>query len=387
MSGEVRIVGRDPGTGRLLEVRTDGAAISQVQQARGGADLPWLAPGLIDLQVNGYAGHDVNGADVCPDAVVELAKTVTRAGSTTFVPTIITAAEDAIHRSLRAVRQARERDALTRHAIPFVHIEGPSISPDDGPRGVHPAAEVRPPDIAEFRRWQEVSRGLVGMVTLSPHHPGSVGYTEQLTAAGVRVAIGHTHASPEEIRAVVDAGACLSTHLGNGAHATIARHPNYIWAQLAEDRLTAGFIADGHHLPGDTLTSMVRAKGLDRSILVSDSVALAGLPPGEYVTPVGGRVVLSADGRLAEAGTPYLAGAARPLADGIAGACRLVRLSLADAVRLATANPARFVDSGRVPVRGRLVPGARADLLLFDYTDGDSALRIRQVVAGGRILL
>lgn len=388
MSAELRVVGRDPGTGRVLEVRTEGPIITHVRPVQETVDVPWLTPGLVDLQVNGYGGHDVNGSDVCADEVVELARAATRAGTTTFLPTIITASEDDIIRSLRAVKEARERDDLTRHAIPFVHIEGPSISADDGPRGVHPASKIRPPDVAEFTRWQQASGGLVGMVTLSPHHPGSVSYTESLTAAGTRVAVGHTHATPEEIFAVVDAGACLSTHLGNGAHATIRRHPNYIWTQLAEDRLTAGFIADGHHLPGDTLKSMLRAKGLDRSLLVSDSVALAGMPPGEYRTPVGGRVVLSEDGRLSEAGTPYLAGAARSLADGVAGGCRLAGLSLADAVRLATVNPARFISGvGATEARGRLVPGAPADLMLFDYAAGAPALRLHQVIARGRPML
>ena len=374
-------VGRDPATRRVLEVSVDGSVISQVREVAGATDLPWLAPGLIDLQVNGYQGHDVNGADVSADEVVALTRALARAGTTTYVPTVITAAEADIVRSLRAVAEARARDQQTRAAVPFVHVEGPHISAEDGPRGVHPAAEIRPPDLEEFRRWQEAADGLVHIVTISPHHPGSAAYTESLTRTGAVVAVGHTHASPEEIRAVVDAGARLSTHLGNGAHATIRRHPNYIWTQLAEDRLTATFIADGHHLPGDTLTTMLRAKGLDRSVLVSDSVALAGMPPGEYVTPVGGAVVLSADGRLAEAGTPYLAGAARPLTDGVAQVCRLARITLGDAVRLATANPGRITAG-----RGHLVPGAPADLLLFDHADGDGSLRIREVVAGGRVV-
>jgi N-acetylglucosamine-6-phosphate deacetylase len=374
--------GRDPGTGRVLDVGIEGRVITHVRHAPDPAgDAPWLLPGLVDLQVNGYGGHDVNGADVTADSVVELVRALGRTGTTTVVPTVITAAEVDIVRSLRAIAEARARDEATARAVPCVHVEGPHLSPEDGPRGVHPAAQVRLPDPDEFDRWQRACGGLVGIVTLSPHHPGAVAYTEHLTRAGVAVAIGHTHATPEQVRAVTDAGALLSTHLGNGAHAVLARHPNYLWAQLADDRLTAGFIADGHHLPADTLTAMLRAKGLHRSVLVSDSVALAGLPPGRYTTPVGGAVVLSADGRLSEAGTPYLAGAARSLADGVAQVVRLTGIPFGAAVPLATANPGRFVGG-----RGRLVPGAQADLLLADHAPGDATLGVRQVVAAGEVV-
>ena len=382
MSGDLTFVGRDPGTGRLLEVRTDGAVIADVRHVESAdARQPWLSPGFVDLQVNGFGGYDANATAASADEVVALARALARVGTTAFVPTVITASEESMTRSLRAVVEARKSDSVTWHAIPFIHLEGPHISPEEGPRGAHPVEEIRPPDVEEFARWQKAAEGLVGIVTLSPHHPGSAEYIASLTAAGVRVAIGHTHATDEQVHAAADAGACLSTHLGNGAHWTIPRHPNYIWAQLADDRLKAGFIADGHHLPGDTLKSMLRAKGLDQSFLVSDSAALAGMPPGEYVTPVGGSVHLEADGRLTVAGSSYLAGAARSLAEGVAGACRLAGLALGDAVRLATINPGRLAQG-----RGRLVRGAPADLLLFDHAPGDTTLCIRQVVQQGLVL-
>lgn len=171
---------------------------------------------------------------------------------------------------------------------------------------------IRPPDLAEVARWQQAPGGLVGMVTLSPHFEGSVKYISRLTVQGVHLSIGHSHASADEIRKAVDAGARLSTRLGNGIAGTIPRHPNPIWTQLSEDRLTATMISDGHHLPADTLKAMVRAKGIGRSILVSDAVALAGLRPGTYDAPIGGKVELRSDGRLGLLGTERLAGAVLP---------------------------------------------------------------------------
>lgn len=372
--------GLDPATRRPLTVRVEDGRIVDVRTAEGEVDC-WLAPGLIDLQVNGFGGFDVNGSEVTAEAVVELGRALAAAGTTTFVPTVITADEEEIVASLRAVAAARAADRATRDAIPFAHVEGPHLSDEDGPRGVHPLDLIRPPDVAEFSRWQRACDGLVGMVTLSPHFSEAPAYVAELCRAGVTVAIGHTAATPEQIVAAVDAGASFSTHLGNGAHAVLPRHPNHLWTQLADDRLTASFIADGHHLPADTLTAMIRAKGIERSVLVSDAVALAGSEPGEYKTPVGGTVHLSADGRLTYAGTPYLAGAARSLADGVASAVRLARVSLGDAVRMATTTPGRFAGG-----RGVLRPGAPADLVLFDWEPGELSLRLRSVVRSGEVV-
>jgi len=369
--------GRDPATGRPLTITIEDGRVAAIDAGAPG-EACWLAPGFVDLQVNGYAGHDVNAPDPTPETIGWLARALRATGTTSFAPTIITASEERIVAALRAVAEARAADPLLARAIPFVHVEGPWISPQDGPRGAHPADQVRPPDLAEFARWQVACGGLVGMVTLSPHFPGVADTIAALTGAGVRVAIGHTHASPQQIAAAADAGAVLSTHLGNGAAAVLARHPNLIWAQLAEDRLCASFIADGHHLPAETLKSMLRAKGIERSILISDAAALAGLAPGIYEAEIGGRVELTEDGRLGMAGTPFLAGAARPLATGVAFVASFCGVTLGQAVRMATENPGRFAGVG-----GRLRVGAPADLVRFRWQPGDRDLRIETVLVGG----
>lgn len=382
MSQPLTITGRDPATGRSLAVDVADGLITSIaagpEDESAEDESAWLAPGLIDLQVNGFNGHDINASDITVATVAALMDAMLRVGVTTYLPTIITASEEAIVDALRVIAAARAADARIAHAIPCVHVEGPHLSPEDGPRGAHPRAHIRPPDVAEFRRWQAASGNLVGLVTLSPHYPEAPAYIRALTRQGVHVALGHTNASPAEITAAVDAGASLSTHLGNGAAATLPRHPNFIWTQLSEDRLTATFIADGHHLPADTFRAMVRAKGLERAVLVSDVVALGGLPPGLYEQPIGGRVALTADGRLGVAGTPFLAGAVRPLADCVAQATTMGGITLADALRLATVNPGRFTG-----YRGVIRVGAPADLIRFRWAPGAATLALEAVFARG----
>ncbi|MFC0625685.1 N-acetylglucosamine-6-phosphate deacetylase [Kribbella deserti] len=368
---EYTVTGRDPGTGRGIAVTVHDGMIGAIEPVELPDDAGWLTAGLVDLQVNGFGGHDLNAADVTTGTVIALTRALRAQGVTTYVPTIITASHERIAHALAEIAAARRLDPEVRHAVPYVHLEGPYISAEDGPRGAHAAEHVRPPSEQEFKAWQAAYGDLIGMVTLSPHYPEAPDFTAWLTGQGVHVAIGHTHARPDEITTVVDAGACLCTHLGNGAHAVLARHPNYLWTQLADDRLTAGFIADGHHLPDDTLRAMIRAKGLDRSLLVSDAVSLAGMPPGRYETPVGGGVDLTSDGRLSLAGSDLLAGAARGLTDGVAQAVKAARLSLAEAIRLATVQPGRFVGG-----RGTLQVGGPADLVRFAWAPGDASLSI-----------
>ena len=228
--------------------------------------------------------------------------------------------------------------------------------------------------------------GRVGIVTLAPEHSGSLGYIRALAADGVTVALGHTMADGDRIRAAVDAGARLSTHLGNGSHARIPRHPNYIWDQLADDRLVASLIFDGHHLPPAVMKAMLRAKGLDRAVLVSDAVAVAGLPPGTYDTAVGSRVELLPSGRLILQGTPYLAGSASALPDGIANAVRHAGATLAEAVRLATANPARLLGIDGPGGKGSVRSGSSADLAVFHLDPLTRDLRVELMVVAGEVV-
>jgi N-acetylglucosamine-6-phosphate deacetylase len=379
------LMGRDARTGHPIIVTVEKDLILSIDPTDRPSDT-WISAGLVDLQVNGYFGLDLNGVDhtgrdPSADTVSKLTRIMLTTGVTTFVPTIITAPETEILQRLVAISNAHAIDPVVAACIPYIHVEGPSISPRAGFRGAHPHDSVRPPSLAEFDRWQEASGGMVGLVTLSPHFPASAEYIRALVERGVHVSLGHTHATHEEIKNAVEAGASLSTHLGNGIALKLDRHPNPIWSQLADDRLSACFIADGHHLPAEALKAMMRATGdLDRLILVSDSVALAGMPPGNYKAPVGGRVELSIDGRLSMKGTSTLAGAAMPLITCIGRAAKMTGRPLSEVLAMATKNPGRFTGH-----RGQLIVGGRADILRFHWNEKESAATVRDVWLGGKL--
>jgi N-acetylglucosamine-6-phosphate deacetylase len=369
------VAGRLPG-GRGVRVHHAGGRITAVE-AYPQAPERWLLAGMIDLQVNGYAGLDVNAAELTTSVIHELVRTEARCGVTGFCPTLVTAAEDRITRALAVIAAARNEDEWTRHAVLGVHVEGPYLSAESGPRGAHDATQLRTPSIEEFERWQSAADNGVRIVTLAPELRAAADYIRHITARGVVAALGHTSASPVQISAAAHAGARMSTHLGNGMHALLPRHPNYIWAQLAETRLTASFIADGYHLPVDTFLAMFRAKGRARRILISDSVALAGAPPGEYRTPVGGAVTLRPDGHLVLSGSELLAGSTSSLRDCLTWAVQRAGLSLRDTAAMTSSVPAALL---RLSDRGNIKPGQWADLTVLS-----SDLSVAQTIVRGDV--
>ena len=227
-------------------------------------------------------------------------------------------------------------------AILGIHMEGPYISPHDGARGAHPREHTREASVEDFKRRQEAADGRIRLVTLAPEVPGALRLIEHLVEANIRVAIGHTAASVEEIRDAISAGASLSTHLGNGCAQMLPRHPNFIWEQLAADELFASFIVDGHHLPTATVKAMIRAKTPARTILVTDAIAAAGCAPGVYRLGET-EVELSAEGRVAAPGAPNLAGSALAMHTAVGNTVRFTGLSIADVLSMASTRPAWYM--------------------------------------------
>ncbi|MCL6599868.1 MAG: amidohydrolase family protein [Alicyclobacillus macrosporangiidus] len=365
--------------------------------------LPFIGPGLVDLQVNGFRGIDFNTRPLDVAAIQRVVRALWAEGVTAFLPTIITNSDDAIAELVVSVAHAIRDAADGRVAqglwdpavasehgwrdrsggiptIPGIHLEGPFISPEDGPRGAHDRRYVQPPDWDRFQRWQEAAEGRIRLVTLSPEWPEAAAFIARCAASGVRVAIGHTAAGSDQIVAAVRAGATLSTHLGNGAHPWLPRHPNYIWDQLAHDDLWASVIADGFHLPDAVLKVFLRAKG-ERVFLVSDVVDLGGLAPGRYTTHIGGDVVLTPEGKLHLAHHPeLLAGSVQTLRQGVGNLVAKGLCSLADAWVMASVRPADYLG---LPVARDIVPGEPADLVLFTF---DGQVRVERTVKAGVIV-
>lgn len=345
-------------------------------------DLPLVAPGWIDLQVNGFAGADYCTPHCPLEAIDRSLRVQFSTGVTRLLPTVITGGPDEILGSMRNLADAKEQLAHG-HVMEGFHVEGPHISPEDGPRGAHPARWVRPPDLDEFQRWQEAARGYIRMVTVSPEWPQAPRYIEALVRKGVVVSIGHTKATADEIQDAVRAGATKSTHLGNGAHNILPRHPNYIWDQLSNDQLAAGFIVDGFHLPASFLKAAIRAKGLERSILVTDAVAPAECQPGFYrLGEVD--VEMKPEGRVVMRGGERLAGSALRMDVAIGNTIRMADVSLADALTMASRNPARVA---RIANRQRgLEAGEKADLVVFRYRETESRVEVLETYAGGELV-
>jgi N-acetylglucosamine-6-phosphate deacetylase len=301
-------------------------------------------PGLFDLQVNGFGGVDFNSPAISRDDVSRVIQRLRETGVTRFLPTLITSSRQRFSECARTLLEVKEP------ALAGIHMEGPYISPEDGPRGTHPREHVGNASIEDFQRRQEAAQGRICLLTLAPEVAGALSLIEYAVEQGVRVAIGHTAAEPEQIRDAIKAGATLSTHLGNGCARHLPRHPHLIWEQLAADELLASLIVDGHHLPPATVKTIVRAKTPDRAILITDAMAAAGCAPGAYELN-GEAVILAEDGRVSAPGKSWLAGSSLSLAQAVANTVKFAGVSLETAWNMASTRPAAYLGlspAGRV---------------------------------------
>jgi len=346
-----------------IEISVEGEQIKAIASCNQKIpDSIYLGPGFTDIQVNGYGGFDYNEIHTDPLKLSSISRLLFKEGVTTHFPTIITNSSDQITRLIRQIITLRKQDEISALSIEGLHIEGPFISGIDGPRGAHPKEFVCAPDWHLMQQWQEAAEGLIKIITLSPEWENTNSFIEQCVKHNILVFIGHTNATHQQLLDAVSAGASLSTHLGNGMHPVITRHPNYLWSQLADDRLGASIIADGFHLPAEVIHVFQKVKN-EKLLLVSDSVSLAGMPPGDYDLHIGGQVTLTKAGKLHLRNNPSIfAGSANNIRHGVSFLIKNNLATLAEAWEMASLRPQKLIHPD-LPV---FDSSAYADLVVID---------------------
>ncbi|MGD0433547.1 MAG: N-acetylglucosamine-6-phosphate deacetylase [Acetobacteraceae bacterium] len=299
-------------------------------------------PGLFDLQVNGYAGVDFNTTELTPDALDHALHAMLRAGVTQCLPTLITAAEAELTTRIHALDHAIRSSRLGPLMVVGIHLEGPFLNPTPGYAGCHPATAMVPPDHGLLERMIANSGTRIRLLTLAPELPGSTPLIRWAVERGIGVAMGHTAADHETVARAATAGVSLSTHLGNALPQPQPKFLNPMIAQLAEDRLAASFIADGIHVPPHALGVLLRAKGRERSILITDATSAADAPPGIYDF-AGMRIEHAADGSVREPGSDVLAGSALRLDQAVRNVVGWGFATAEQAIGMASTRPAALL--------------------------------------------
>jgi len=371
-------------TGETVEIAIAGAKIATVEPAHPEGkvtDWPWVAPGLFDLQINGYGGVWFSDRSLTPEKVVKAIEPYFAHGVARLCPTLVTSSFQALAAGFAAIRTACEQHAWLDHVVAGCHLEGPYLSGEDGPRGAHPKAYIRPADWDEFCALQKASGNRIRLVTIAPEVAGAIDFIRRAVETGLRISLGHTAATGEQIAAAVDAGATLSTHLGNGAHLILRRHPNYIWEQLGEARLSASIITDGQHLPDSVIRSIVRAKSVQQTIITCDASGWAGCPPGVYENELG-KVEALADGRIVVAGQrDILAGSGAATDACVAHVAACGAATLREAIDMACRNPTRFFGFPECSLRR----GQPANLFVYRPDPSKAGLGVLATVVAGEL--
>ena len=300
-------------------------------------------PGLVDLQVNGYNGVDFSSSDLTEQDFHRACRELYEAGTTAFLPTIVTSPRELYERNLPLIARCMQRPELQGRVL-GIHIEGPFLSPVDGARGAHNADWIRKPDLDLLERMIEWADRQVRLLTIAAELPDAEQLTQCAAARGIAVSLGHQLATEADLERQVRAGASALTHLGNGIPSEIDRHHNPLWAGLANDNLKAMMIADGHHIPPALIKTIIRTKGPANCIIVSDASPLAGFKPGRYET-MSQTVILNEAGRLQNPRTGYLAGSSATMLDCVNHLASLNLLDWPELLRMGFDNPLQLINA------------------------------------------
>lgn len=318
-----------------------------------------LGPSYFDVHFHGAAGHDV--MEATPQALDTIGAFLASRGTSAYLATTVTASLDATLRSLDGLANEIAKLPQPGRARPLgIHLEGPFLS--HSKRGVQPAEHLLVPNIAIFDRLIDAAHGHVRMMTLAPELPGAVELAAHATSRGVRVSLGHSNATAAESQAAVAAGAVSATHTFNAMRPLDHREPGILGTVLTNDDLYSELICDGIHTDPEIVRLWWRAKGPERAILVTDAMAAAGMPDGEY--QLGGFPVQVKEGRATARGV--LAGSVLTLDRALANFIKFTGASIEQALRLLSSNPAAM--TGMAHRAGSLAPGKSANMVAIDAT-------------------
>lgn len=363
-----------------VAITSEEGIISKIERTSSGKSnhKSYVAPGLIDVQINGYMGVDFSGPNLTLEGIRKATKALWEAGVTTYYPTIITSDFSRMKENF-AVLATAMNDPEIGKSIPGFHLEGPYISPVQGFRGAHLEKYIKNPDWDEFQELQKAANNGIKLITLAPELEGAIPFIRKCVKNGVVVSLGHHNGSAEQIKQAIDAGAQMATHLGNGCANEINRHHNPLWPQLSDDRITPSIIADGFHLTKEEVRSFFKIKGADKTILVSDALDLAGLPPGEYTR--GERTLLLTPNVVKLPKENVLAGAASPISKCVGVMMDYTQCSLSEAIQMASTNPAKMLSLNNL---GNIEQGKRADLVVFSLKD--NKMKIEKTYVAGKLV-
>ncbi len=330
------------------------------------------APGFLDIHTHGYGGYDVTINNVA--GLVEISKSLLKHGVTSFLPSTVTQSQEILLQVCDAVKNVVKKEVKGAEIL-GLHLEGPHINTgkEAGAQNVNFA---RNPNIKELEELTRKSDHNIKRITLAPELPGAVEYIKYAKEMGIVVSVGHTNATYKEAILGFDAGITICSHLFNGMRPFHHREPGIIGAYLTREDVYAELITDMVHLHPGTITAVVKLKGIERLILITDAISETGLPDGEY--ELGGLETVLKDGISRIKATGRLAGSTLTMDVAVKNMVTQIGLDLKDAIRMATLNPAEVM---KLSNYGRLAPDFVADIVILD-----SKLNILTTICKGTVL-
>lgn len=324
------------------------AGVERVDERAG----QWVGPGLVDTHIHGFAGHDV--MDLSAEGLDEMCARLPQNGCTSWLPTTLTAPTEQLTAACRMVGQHVNKPGQAR--VQGVFLEGPWFS--EAYKGAQNPAYMGDPDIHVLERWMEAAAGRAVKIAIAPERQGAAEFTAQAVAMGATVALAHSNATYEQARACVDAGAKVFVHTYNAMSPLHHREPGMVGAALTCNGARCEVICDGHHVNPVSVDVILRARGKDQTLLVTDCMCAGGMPDGDYLLGELPVVVQCGTARLKDGGN--LAGSILNLKDAVANVVGWGLATPAEAVRMASEVPAESVGIG--DVCGSIRPGRDADL-------------------------